>query len=72
MEYVSNVMLKKDNEDRNFVHLYIPTETSNYYLCSLHIDSLYDLFGEYNCKEIKNLLANGGFVPFTLGLQLQS
>jgi hypothetical protein len=69
MEYVSNVLLKKDDNDANFIHLYIP---GNYYLCSLHIDSLYDLFGEYNQKEIKNLLANGGLVPFTLGLQLQS
>lgn len=72
MEYVSTILLKKDDNDANFVHLYIPGVASNYYLCSLHIDSLYDLFGEYNCKEIKNLIANGEFVPFALGLQLQS
>ena len=72
MEYLSTVLLKKDNEDKNFIHLYLPTETLNYYLCSLHIDSLYDLFGQHNCEEIKNLLANGRTPSFTLGLQLQS
>lgn len=72
MEYVSTVLLKKDDNDVNFVHLYIPGTASNYYLCSLHIDSLYDLFGEHNCEEIKNLLANGRTASFTLGLQLQS
>jgi len=72
MGYDSTVLLKKDNEDKNFIHLYLPTETSNCYLCSLHIDSLYDLFGQHNCEEIKNLLTNGRTPSFTLGLQLQS
>ena len=72
MKYISTVLLKKDDNDNNFVHLYLPGKTSNYYLCSLHIDSFYDLFGEYNQKEIKNLLQNSGLVPFTIGLQLQS
>lgn len=72
MNYLSTVGLLCDREDKNFIHVYAIGEDSNFYLFSLHIDNLHDLFGQYNAKEIEAVLVKGKLTPFTFGLQLQS
>ncbi len=71
-EIVTTVLLMRDKEDENFVHLYYPGKSRSNYLCCIHTDNLYDLFGAFNHTELMNILKPGVMVPYTLGLTLQS
>lgn len=71
MEYTTSIILSKDKEDTNFIHLYFPGKSINYYICSMHTDAFYDLFGKDDHTEIMETL-NRGPASYTLGLQLKS
>lgn len=71
-EYVSSVLLKQDNVDNDFIHVYYPGKVRHHYLYTLHFDNMWDLFGEHNYSELKELLKQGNVVPFTISLTLQS
>jgi len=58
MELKASIHLVRDERDNNYVHAYLPSKFNNYYLFSIHIDGLRDLFGEFNYKILLDCLCN--------------